>query len=229
MTADGPCFDPRDAATVAGLPDDHPLRAHARECPRCRALLDSYAAFATGDPGDVPAADLADADARLTRALANAIGAPAPAPTAARPAADRDPSVWERLWHPAMRPALAFAALALVAGAIVWWPREGGHGGAPTMRGEARAGVLEVTRAEWADGTLRLAWRPVAGAEDYELRCFSSALAEIGRVGPLTGDRADIATSRLPAAAGDTLLVRVVALAGGDPIATSAARVIVRR
>ncbi|MFI5371111.1 MAG: hypothetical protein ACHQ52_06090 [Candidatus Eisenbacteria bacterium] len=251
MTADS-CFEARDAAAVAALPDDHPQRRHARECPRCAALLDAWRAFAAADPGEVSARDLADADARLSRALASAIGVPATdaatsdaaasrepgarhadrtAPPTGRTVArdvGRDPSFWERLMHPALRPALSFAALALVLGAVLLWPRLASHGRDLVLRGETHAVTLALLRTERVGEALHLEWRAYPGAETYELRFFSGGLAELGRVGSLHGTRADLPVAGLPFrfAAGETVLVRVAAMSRGDAMATSDARMV---
>jgi len=231
MTA-GPCFDPRDAARVAALPPDDPLRVHARECPRCHALLDAYLAFEAADAAGVPADELAAADTRLARAVATVTGAGASTATPqAERRADRRPSFWEQLVQPSLRPALAFAVLAVAAGAVLLWPRAATREPGMVLRGEGHAPAFVLSLAERHDDSLHVAWAPASDADRYQLQFFSGSLAEIGRVGPLTGTRADLMLAGLPfrVAAGDTLFVRVAALAGGDVLATSEARLVETR
>jgi len=212
------------------------LRAHARECPRCRGLLDAYRAFIEADASVVTPHELEDADARLSRALADIVGAPTAtgAPAPGRPVAGftrREPSFWDRLLRPAMRPAVAFALIAAVLGAVLLGPRLLPHRGADTLRGGPPAATLRLTRFERTGDVVHLGWSAVPGADAYQLRFFSPSLAELGRVGPVTGESRDIPVSELgfPLADGDTVLVRVVGLAGGDVIATSEARVLASR
>jgi hypothetical protein len=240
-----PCFEPGDAARVAALAESDPLRAHARECPRCRALLDAYAAFLAADPGAVPASDLADANARLSGALAAAtraapVTAPRAAPRAASPEGEQLPSrrasaspprtFWERIAHPSLRPAWAFLTVALVAGALVLWSRPTGRDATLVLRGEVKAAIPVIERAEWSGDTLVLSWRGVPAADGYEVRFLSTALADLGRTGPNSDSTVVLALSSLAfrPGFGDTVVVRVEALKDGDAVATSDARVVAR-
>jgi hypothetical protein len=230
----GGCFGADEAADVLELPESHPRRVHARTCPRCSALLAEWLAYAAAEPGTVPAADLADAEARLARVLAAEAGVTTARPDAPRAARPEDrPSLWERLMQPAMRPALAFGALALVLGAALVVTRTSQREHSLVLRGmptgPAQSAVLES--AQRVDGKLRLSWRAVPGAETYELRFYSGDLMEVGRVGSLQGTSAELPVATLPfhPEPDAVLLVRLVALAGGDAIATSNAKVIQAR
>jgi hypothetical protein len=234
-----PCFEPDDAGRVAALEASDPLRVHARECPRCRALLDAYAAFMAAEPAVVPAAELADANARLSRAILSATarqgrgGEPVVERAASgAEAADgpRPRGLLERLAHPAMRPAWAFVTVAIVVAGVVLWPRAAGHDGTSALRGGSVAAAPDLRRAEWSGDELRLAWAGAPGADAFELRFFSTALSELGRTGPYRDSTLVLALSSLPfrAAFGDSVVVRVVALKDGDAVATSDARLLAR-
>ena len=228
-----PCFEPQDTARVAALPATDPLRVHASGCPRCRALLAAYAAFVEADPGPVPQRDLADANARLSRALAAATGgggerARAGAPHT--PAAPGAVSGWERLTHPQLRPAWTLLTIALVAGGVALWSRPAGHDAALVLRGAAPAMTPAIVRAQWTGDAIVLAWHGLPAADGYEVRFVSSAFVELGSSGPYRDSTLVLAPSRLAfrAAFGDSVLVRVVALKDGDVLATSDARVLTR-
>src|SRR5262245_22647071 len=107
------CIEPEAVAEVLELAPEHPVRQHARHCPRCRALLEGYRAFlAPAEPG--PEHDLSHVDRRLDTFREELIGVSAhtvaePAGESARPfapAASRAPeSWWSRLLQPGLRPA----------------------------------------------------------------------------------------------------------------------------
>ena len=64
------CLNPEE---LADFPAEDPRRAHVDDCPRCQAVMKSFAAFM--NPADVPeGADLADAHTRLSGALDREIG-----------------------------------------------------------------------------------------------------------------------------------------------------------
>jgi hypothetical protein len=224
------CFGADETADVLELPESHPRRVHARTCVRCSALIEEYRAYATADPGAVPAADLADADARLTRALAGEAGLGGATAGSRTLRHEPAPSLWQRLMQPAMRPALAFAGLAIVLGAVLVVTRTAHHEPSLVLRGvpasPAQSAVLES--AQRSGDQIHLAWRAFPGAETYELRFYSGDLVEIGRVGSLRGTHADLGADSLSfhPAPGAVLLVRLVALAGGDPVATSNAKLV---
>lgn len=213
-----PCIPPEDLERVAALPPDDPLRRHVAACPRCSALLDTYALFV--DPGaaaDAP--HVAVADARLTAFLAREIGG-APAP--ARPAPARG-SWLERRFGPALRPALAFGAIAIVVAGIALWPRAAGHAPSEALRGGPGVPAPVVREARLDATGLRVAWSAAPGADDYEVRVYSAELAELARMNA-NGDT--VLTVSPPALTfrvvpGQPLLVRVFALQGGAVLADS--------
>jgi len=190
-------------------------RAHAETCVRCAALLADWRRFESGAP-DAPVADLVDADARLAAALEREMareagaGAAAAAPTVLAMPLRRDASAARR-W---VLPITAAAALTIVAA----WMATRGDDRAPApapMRGEAHARDDERATAGTASGELALSWAAVPGASEYRIELMSSALQPLGTLGPFAGTHATLAREAVPGlASGDTVLVRVIALAG---------------
>jgi len=202
----------------AAAPDD-PRRRHLRECARCRALMRAHDDFV----GDAPApagARLAEAEQALGAFLEREIGHGRPAPAPARPA-------WlDRLWTPAARPAWAFACAAVIAGGALLVLQARGPQpvvlrGAPPV---APGSELELLAPEFEGDAVMLHWRPAREADSYLVRFFSVGLEEIGRAGPtpepsITVRLQDAAPGTRP---GEAVLYRVVALARGDEVGTSA-------
>jgi hypothetical protein len=210
------CISPDDLDWVLELPEDDPRRQHARACPRCRALLDQYVAFLDAAL-EADAARLADADTRLSAALEREIGA-APA-HAGRVAHRARASGWDT-WA---RPAIAAAAVILVAGAALLWTRAPRH--EPEVRGGPDlAAALVVDQATLADGAVHLEWRAFPGTTMYQVRVYESDLREVSRF-ETPETTLTLAADRMSAriARGEVVLVRVVALSRGDAIGTSAA------
>ncbi len=170
------CYRIDELETIAGLaPGDRALD-HLHDCPRCRARLASYRSFL--DPADVPAgADPTDAAARLSDVLEREIltGASATRRSAAAARSTR-PSRLDRLFDaflgPRWRPAFgAGAAFVVVVSAMTLLARDDRE---PELRLRGdRAGTDVVSIAEeperMAGGRVRLTWRPVDGANRYEL------------------------------------------------------------
>lgn len=222
-----PCIPLADLERVATLPPGDPSRRHVADCPRCSALVESYALFV--EPGEAAAAPhVAAADARLTAFLAREIGVPAlssaPAPASARPASARREGSWlERLFAPPLRPALAFGAVAIVIAGVALWPRAAGRAPSDALRGDPGAPTVAVREARLDAAGLSVAWSAVAGADDYEVRVYSAELAELARLNAngdtvLTVPPSGLAFRAVP---GQPLLLRVFARRGGEAIADS--------
>lgn len=211
------CLKPEELDQVLSAPAADPRRVHARSCPRCGALLAQYASFVAAESG-IPERQVADAETRIGAALDREIGLGA----APKPAAVRTRTRWAWLREPAFRPALAFAAVAIVLGIAIWSPIRLGSPGDGRLRGtEGTLAPLVRTEVE-ADGTLRLDWHSWSGADAYEVRFYSSDLAELGRRGPFTDTTARIGRHQIPEVVGHReLLVRVIALREGDPVGQS--------
>ena len=229
-----PCFEPDQLQAISEQPADSEQRRHARECPRCSALLTEYTLYLSmRDPA--PGADPDDATRRLSAFLRREIGAPpASAPTAERPSVAhtlgtspaRSESWLDRLFAPAWRPALAFAVVALAAAAVLLVPRMKPHEGGEQLRGSTSGTGprVELVQVDRDVAGARLSWHAFAGADGYQVRFFTRDLREVARiaVGPDTVRTFD--TTELPGDRGAPLVIRVVALAGGDELSSSVAR-----
>ena len=214
---------PEDLGAVAALADAgaaDPRLAHLADCPRCRALLESYRDFVRGEPE--PQANLADAHARLARALAAEIGAAAPAaPRALRPAAGPRRGLLAALFAPALRPAWAVAAAVAIA-AGVWVARP--HGPVDVLRGPA-APTIETHVAAGA-GSVTLRWRRFGNASRYEVRFYATDLSDLTRVDAHGALELTLRHAAPPArlASGARVLWQVVAFAGDAELARSQTR-----
>jgi hypothetical protein len=208
------CIDVERIAELASLPESHGARQHVRECPRCRSLWMSYQSFmeATAVPGANVEAARRDLEAAIRRRAAEAFPARVP-PSARISFRER----WAGLLRPA--PVAAAAAVVVIAAALLW--RASGPEPPVLRGGEAAAGfVLEAP--EVSATAIRLAWTEVAGAEAYEVRLFGPDLNEIHRSGPVTATHVELDRSALPSLTpGTSLTWRVIALRGGDVVATS--------
>ena len=227
MTPD--CIAPEELHDLLALPDDDPRRRHAASCPRCGALLEDYRLYLAAEPP--PDLDLDRLERRLAERMATAIETPAATPTPARPIVPADGFV-RRLFHPAMRPAWALGVVSLILVGILILPNMLERADV-VLRGQGR-GVEVPTVLEATLGPERLAlrWRTISAAEGYRVRFESPhvlrelASQVVGRDTTLALARTSLPFRLDP---GDTVVVRVEALAGGDVIAVSPARAIVTR
>jgi hypothetical protein len=229
------CVSAEELGDVLDLPANDARRAHVRECPRCRSLAAAYLDFVSAAEPLPAGARPKDARKRLEADLRSAIhGRPAgaratdaaPVGPAGTGAARRRATWWGGL---APRPAWALVALLLLVGAGAVWmllPREGV---APLVlrneppRSRSDDGfVLSPPQIE-ATGRWRLSWSPVEGADSYQVRFFSSDLDDLAQIQPVTVLSISVTRDQLGAdhAGGNVVLWRVVALRGGDAIATS--------
>jgi hypothetical protein len=225
-----PCLPLEELAALAESPASDPRRRHVSTCPRCRALTEAYGLYL--EPGDAAdAAHVARADSSLSAFLAREIGvpaAPSPERTPDAAAARREGRSWfERLRAPVLRPALAFAVLAIALGGVALWPRPAARGPSSSLRGE-RAAVASFTirEARLDAGGMVVSWESSPEADDYEVSVYSAELAELARLHAngdtvLTASPSELSFRIVP---GQTLLVRVFARRGGDPIGASAPR-----
>jgi hypothetical protein len=231
MTTPPPgCVDADVIELVLRLPEDHPRWRHLRECPRCRALLDSYRSFVDGQ-SDVAVAELETADARIGLALAHAIGV---APRARVAAASATRSLWlEWLTQPAVRPAMAAVALGLALLAAALWPRTTERHSAtlppPPVAVEtpaaddvtATAGTIAIREPRFGADGVALSWQPWPGADRYEVRLYSGGLQPLW-LSPTVDTTMFIARGELPSrATGQTLQARIYAYAGTSAVSAS--------
>src|SRR4249920_3086509 len=166
------CIDEKALGALLDLPASDPRRAHLDTCPRCRALVMSHREFQSMplDPAYGPREEAA------LRAFRARLGG---APSSSRASKSRS-SWWSRLFGPAMRPAWALAALALVVGGVFLWPQRSTHE-PPTVRGGSEHSLVLLPPQEQGDGSLRFAWHGVPDADEYQIRFYSTAFVELGR------------------------------------------------
>lgn len=137
-----------------------------------------------------------------------------------------------RSWFAAWRPALAFAALAIVTGGLVFWPRPSPGPGTTTLRSgpapiEPR---LSIGGATLERGRVAIHWSGPPGVSRYEVRFYSGDLVERGTIAT-----ADTALTRpleqlgFPIDTSRTVLVRVYAIADDGLQSHSLARELLRR
>lgn len=227
------CVTAEQLAGVLELPDSDPRRAHVRECPRCRALALAYQDFMLMAEPLPAGARPKDARKRLDTALSAAIlvdaasRAAAPDRLAARPAPPQRRTPWWAGFAP--RPAWAVVGLLLVLGAGAVWmflPRD--RVNPLVLRNDGsrqRVDASFVLSPPQTDGVgrWRLSWTPVQGADAYQVRFFSSDLEELAQIEPTPVVSITVTRDQLGAnqAGGNVVLWRVIALLGGDAIATS--------
>ncbi len=210
------CLTPDELDAMAQWPASDRRLAHVRSCPRCRALSEAHRLFHAPTPEELEAPHVEAADAALSAHLERITRLPAPSPNVSA-----DPW-WRVLFAPALRPALAFAAITIVVGAAVFVPRLRTHSSAPVLRGGSHVGLVLQAPAIRADGALTLRWQAVPEATHYCVVFYSTSLEELGRSADLTGTEVVLTRAQLPAAArtGD-LLIRMVAMQGGDELSRS--------
>lgn len=220
-------IEPEDLGDLAALPPEDP-RVRALDS-RARAQLRAYQEFVA--PGQVPeGARVADAERKLGEALEREIGAPVGSPTPAHsaPAAPRRGGGWlGELLAPRLRPALAMAAVLIVAGGVWLITSAPRREGAPLMRGPGptvpESGLVAAAPKPLPDGSLRLSWTPAAEAASYTVVFLSPDLAEITRVTDLGTTHVDLRPGSLPNGLkpGTWVLWRVLAMRGEDEVARS--------
>lgn len=232
-----PCLKLDELAGIADLPGDDPRRLHLEGCPRCTSLVAAYRDFmaATTTPAG---ADPRDAEARLAERLAREWGASAGDGNAGASAhealpGDRGGGLRRRLeawWSlPALRPALAVAVIAIVAGGVFLVPALRSRlVETPVLRGgrpdslEAAVG-FEVDPPRPGPAGTELSWGATAGAQRYQVILYSTDLVELSRLEPVAGTRLLLRRADLPAhvAPGTSLLWRVTALRGNEEVGLS--------
>jgi hypothetical protein len=198
------------------LPIGDPGRAHLDDCPRCQARLADYRDFMDGG-AEVPADELETAMNRLEAALAVEIHPDVkPFRAASRPL----------LMRPAVRGALALAALLLIVIAVngLWQRPRNEKIRLRAPETESVGAVLELLPPErLATGGLKLSWSTFPDADDYELLLMAPDLSVLTTLTSDGQTQVTLTTDRLEALFADERIFawRVRALAGGDPIGDS--------
>ncbi len=213
------CVLAAEIGDIPNLPDNDPKSVHVRECPRCRALLDSYLAFMSGG-NEADADRLVEAENVLRDRIAAEIARTgdvggSPVPKKRRPET--------RGLRGVRRALLATAALLLVA--VFLYNINEGDEREIRLRGEPK-----TSEQEWgwgdnrvgADGSLLLSWEPLASADEYAIDLYDTDLELLRRFGPYKKTSATISNDDIVALGSPRIiLLRVVARRRGDDVSVS--------
>ncbi|MDH4036171.1 MAG: hypothetical protein OEX18_12960 [Candidatus Krumholzibacteria bacterium] len=215
------CVDVEHIGNVLEYPEDHPVRRHVADCPRCRTLAENFRAFMRAET---------TADAGLDRARVELDGAIARLAGRALPAASpAERGVKRMSWvRGLLRPMPALAAVAVVvAVAAVVLTRDRGFE-TPVLRTQDGAGTAWLLHepALRRDGAIVLSWEAVAGADAYQVGVFGVVLESLATLGPVLETSVVLDRSALPADLPDNadLTWRVIALRAGAQVAVSEPR-----
>lgn len=225
-------FTPEEFARWMALPEDHPERRALIESPQFEAWRAMHHAFVSAEPAS-DSAGAGELAARLERSLGIAI-TPAAGATAARVepssrAARHEGASWNErlrsLFSPALRPAFALAAVAVVAAAS-WWSFERARAPEVVRGGEPHGFAIAEPRP--VPGGIRLSWPAVPEADAYRVILLGAGLSEIARIEDLREPSVVLNAASIAGGlrSGSEVQVEVTALRAGDPIATSRVRAI---
>lgn len=210
------CIDVERIGEIVDLAADHPERLHAESCPRCRSLVESYLAFMKAEAvaGSGVEKSRTSLDARIRE------DAEKWTPAVTRSSSLAREPWWRGFWKPA--PILAGVAV-VIAAVFVWTSRGPEEGVLRDDATDAPAFSLQPAQVG-SDGTLRLSWTPMTGADGYQVRIYGPDLSEIHRTANIGETSAVIDRSALPADLPATLDLtwRVYALSQGDVVEVSA-------
>ena len=240
------CLVPGDLDAARAMPPGDSRLREIEACPRCRQLLGSYAEFL--DDRSAPAGlDRERVAEHLRRefdrvlAADTAAGEPlrgpsrAPAATVARARGARPEG--RRWWAGLLRPPVAWAAAAALAAVFAlqfgerWLPPGGGadalRASPETPRARAAGGLALFAPRPVAAG-VELRWTSAPGADAYRVVFLGEELAQVATLdaGPDTLvvlARGELAGTLGP---GRTIAWQVVAMQGGDPVASSGTRLL---
>lgn len=219
------CFRLEDLGEIAELDPQNPRRAHARDCPRCRALLIAVTEFRdaqTLPPGAYPEEAERALAAALERELA---GDDALDPRRAEAASPP----WYTRWYRFLgRPVIATGALAalVLLFAMLFSGDEAPHPGVVRDVASAAGATPVILPPVFArDETVTLRWRPAAEADGYQVVFFDLDLRELDQqqTGRDTLLQVDLPTLRAKLPPNEReMLWQVRALRYGDVIGESA-------
>lgn len=208
------CIDIERLGEVIELPAGHPDRMHSQTCPRCGSMLESYRLFTQAEPiaGSEVDGVRGALDAHIRRQAARWT------PRGLSPAAPAAPW-WRWLLRPL--PMAVTAALVIAVGGL--WRSLAPE---PTVvrQDSAKPGAFRVDPAQVdAAGSIHLAWRPMEGADGYQVRIYGPDLSEIYRSANTPDTALTVTRTSLPADLPATLDLtwRVFALVRGDVLASS--------
>jgi hypothetical protein len=224
-------LSPEEFARLMSLSPDHPDRIRAAATPEFAALSTMWSDFEQSVSMPASAGDVESARTELRRRIDPVLERGAPVLSDAGLAAREGPQsdaggggLATLLRGPAARFGLTFAGLALVAGMAWWWSGAGDQGRA--VRGESSNTGFGFSSIRMAPGAVLLEWRPEAGADAYRITFLGPDLREIARLDEVHSTDIALQADALPAGlkSGKRVAIELVALRGGDSIATAPAR-----
>jgi hypothetical protein len=205
-------------AVIDRLSRSDPRRVHVAECPHCRAVIlrhEEFVSPSASEPALGYGPDEAAALDTLRHQLENGPEGVAPDPRTEGP--------WSGFLPRVLRPVMAFAAVGLVTGTIVFAPRVGWRA-APGLASSGALPRVTLIRPEYfpEDG-VRLRWWAVEGADGYDVRYYSAAGEGMGFVPAGPDTDLVLPLDRLPEAYREGALItyRVHARRGSDEVAVS--------
>jgi hypothetical protein len=219
-----PCIPPEEMGSVGSLAEDHPIRVHLQECPRCQARLRMYESFLEDGSTSAQSPREAEADAVLTKLAQRHFGLPQVEP---RYSGRSFPVHWWAVLSRGARARLliltpAVAAAAILVAMLATNHRKGSD--EPAYRGQASAFAwhVETTRV-LPDGHVRLEWGGRPGADAYRVRVLDTALAPVFESAALPDTSVDIDPAVLgtKGRSGARFLWQVVASHQGEDTETS--------
>ncbi|MEO5617287.1 MAG: hypothetical protein ABIS67_05920 [Candidatus Eisenbacteria bacterium] len=221
------CVAEDSLGEILSLPDSDARRAHLESCPRCRALVVGYRQFL--EPSREAAHGYGTQEETHLTAFRERLSGAVPAEPARVDERSGDPRVpggpwWSRAFAPPLRVAWALVAVAVVFGGLWLGPRSRLRGTEPVLRGGTTVALAIGEAIALPDGGIRLSWQPHPEAEHYEVRFYSTALAEIGRRNAGREPRVTIGPADMPEVyrAGNVVVYRIAALTGADELEVSA-------
>ncbi len=208
------CYTVEELGEIAELDPNHPRRAHAESCTRCRSLLIELQEFR--DPQAPPSGARPHEAERHLRAVLEGALRRAPARSwMARFA--------QTLWKPSLRPAWgALAAVAAVLAVVTIVQRDRMPDTIVVRDIDPSAPhtpVLNPPKILETD-KFQLSWRPVRDADAYRVLFFDVGLDEVARLEAGSDTVITISSNDLPPHEGQ-LLWQVAALRQGDTIGLS--------
>jgi hypothetical protein len=220
------CIRPEEFGNIEALCADDPIRVHLAECPRCQARWKAYRAFLEDASSPARSADEAAAEAALGAMVRTEFGLPGAKQAVARE--PRSPHAGWRGWFSSragtrlliLTPSAALVAVAIVMLAANHRPLPG----EPAFRGSESSAILRLESPQaLPDGSIRLSWSAVAGADSYRIRVLDTALDPVLQV-TVSGETSTVvrmADLGDAARSGARYLWRVTVLREGEEIGTS--------
>jgi hypothetical protein len=211
-------WDPEEFERLMKLPADDPERIRAERSEQFMAWKHMLSAFESPPDQLLEPRDLAAAEAELAARVERAVGGEV-APGVARRAVPARGGSWFAGWKPALKPALAFATVAVVA-AAGWWSFVRTREPSP-VRGTGGQADVVLTSARISAG-VELRWSAVAGARGYAVLFLAPDLTELARIDSFSRTHLTLRAGALPAglASGQSVLVEVTALRPYDKLAS---------